>query len=72
MYVFKVRIPDVGFKLSLLREKLLVLNSLPVVGHHGGAGACGETVSPPLLPASMWFPSHLSDLCHHSAILTFF
>ena len=43
-----------GSNSLLLREKLGILSSLPLVGHtqHQGWGVYGETVSQPLLPIS--------------------
>lgn len=62
MQVLEVGLPDVGFKPLLLREKLQVLSSpRPRVTALGG-GACGEIVSQPFLPASMWAFSHLPDV----------
>ena len=59
MQVLEVGLPDVGFKPLLLREKLQVLSSpRPWVAALGG-GACGESVSQPFLPASMYTFSHL-------------
>lgn len=54
---------DGWFKPLLLREKLKVLSSLLTVGHHCvGGGVYGETMSQPLLPASVWVFSHLPDV----------
>lgn len=39
--------------------KLRAVSSFPVVGHHARGGVHGQTVSQPLLPASVWVFSHL-------------
>lgn len=46
----------------LLREKLWVLSSLPIVGRHTRDGVYGEIVSQPLLPALVWSCSHSPDV----------
>lgn len=43
-----------GSNSSLLRERLHVYCSLPIVSHQAGGGVYGEIGSQPLLPASMW------------------
>lgn len=45
-----------------LRDKIWVLGSFLIVGHHGKGGFYGETVSQPLLPGLLWFPSCFPDV----------
>ena len=49
--VLKVGVPDVGHDPLVLRKKLQVLDSLPIVYHHAGFGVYGEIIVPA-------FPTH--------------
>ena len=66
--------PDWGSNLSLLREMLRVVNSLPIVGCCSEGGVYGEIVSQPLLPILMCFFFLICSLCrsHLSRFLVSF
>lgn len=65
-------VPKVGTNSLFLREKLQVLSSLLIVGHHGSGEIYDKIESQPFPPTLMWFPSCLPDVKRLPAFRDFF
>ena len=58
----KLGCPVWGSSPLLLREKLRVVSSLPILGLHAKGVVYGKILSQPLLPVLMWVFPPLSDV----------
>lgn len=62
VYVPKIGMLNVESEPLTSREEVLHSKFPPDYGRHAKGGIYGKILSQPLLPTSMWFPSHLFNV----------